>query len=110
MNIDELLRKSLSESMIRISDPQFTKTIVDRGLEKDAITKPVPFTGFASLMVGMILMITSSGILLLDFFNMLPSEFGGFNPDTGVILVALATTFLLYTLLTELSIKRTRAS
>jgi hypothetical protein len=109
MNIDELLKRSLSEHMIRISDPQFTKTIVDGGLEKDAITKPVPFTGFASLIVGMILMITSSGILLLSFYKKLPTEFGGFNPDTGVILVALATTFLLCTLLTEVSIKRSRA-
>ena len=105
MNMDDMIKKSIRDAMQRIDDPGFTEKIVDAALVKKASARTRSFMGFTSLIVGMICLIVSSGLLLLYYTRSIPRDLTNFDPNTGVILVALSATFLLYDLLGEFTIK-----
>lgn len=108
MNIDDLIKKSLRDNMQRIDDPDFTQNIIDASWAKKTTEIVRPFVGFNSLILGMICLIGSAGILFLYSTHTLPAGIMNFDTHTGVILVTLSVTFLLYNLLTEITMKYPR--
>lgn len=109
MNVDKLIKLSVSNRMMTIDDPDFTKRIIDDALKKKGALKPVPFYGFAGLIIGTISMMTNSGMLLLYAFDAIPKELPSLDRDTYLILVVLSATYLLYSFLAEVAMKQSQA-
>ncbi|HTF20711.1 MAG TPA: hypothetical protein VK658_21710 [Chryseolinea sp.] len=102
MNDDEFIKRSIRKGMQVIDDPDFTEKVIHAASAARSMKTQRPFMAFSSLVCGMLGLIVSSGFVVLYSVDALPRYLPYIDMKSGMIVVGISATFLLYTLFSDL--------
>jgi len=98
---EQIIRDILRENMKRVEDESFTENVIRQYLSKRRIKASGHFFNFASLIIGVSLVLISLGLVFIFRTETIVIENDILNERHGMILFSIALLFIIYKFLEE---------